>query len=233
MFWLNLFSKKGCLTLIVFFVIIVIALIKCEGKKTEDSHQLYSQLLSQCEAACEVNDYEKAYNILAKIRESFSDKRPYNNAKRKVFEREVNYLVSVNNDDAGNRIAYLLTENLHLAPKPMPEGTYDDISIYNLKDYNENVRSSNGFCDKIFLLAASQGNKYLCKKLLYFYREEAVYQKVEKNNSKDSQKDTKDDNDPKESYIVSYNNSAKEAAIEKYKDFFGEEPDLKQVNTNE
>ena len=235
MFWLDIISswKKGCLTLIALFFLIITIVIKCEHKKTDEFNKLNSQLLAQCEAACDANDFEKAYNVLGTIRASFTHQETYNKAKKIIFEKEVTYLVSVNSEDASNRIAYLLTENLQLSPRPMPEGTYENLEVYELDNYNNEITKSNEFCNKIFHLAASQGNKYLCKKLLFFYREEAVYKKLGTDNSEESQKETEDNNDQKVTYIVSYEDSAKETAIEKYKDFFGEEPDLKQDNIKE
>lgn len=222
---------RGCLSLyILTFVALLIIYIPVhiiELIIDKRDSQLYIELLTKCETACDNNDYEKAYDVLAEMRGAFwNDKNDYySNTKRKVFEREINYLISLNTPEASNRIAYLLTENLQYASKPMSEGTYANLSKKRLDDYNKKNSSSNELCNKVFNLAASQGNKYLCKKLLFFYREEAVCRKVYTNNSKNTQNKTKN---KKIIYIVSYKNSAKESAIKKYKEFFGEVPDLNQ-----
>lgn len=203
----------GFLALICFYV------IRCEVRE-RNGRARAAELNAQLDAACAKNDFETAYNIISKMN------RAVRRGKReKVRDKEINYLVSMNSDDASNRIVYLLTENFQFASKPYPAGTYrgSDIEKIKLSDYNSSVSSLNIYCDRIFSLAASQGNKYLCQKLLFFYQEDLKDETIDLQKGKRIS-DAETEEEAEETHSITYINTAKESAIKKYKDFFGEDP---------
>lgn len=194
--------KSGCLLCVILVVIGFVYLIVTD--EMEDANA--EEWCAQCDVACEQNDFEKAHELLIKIKDSRKSYN-YDEKKKMVYDKEIHYLISMNSEEASDRLAYLLTEFLEVEPKPIPEGaSYANYNI-ELDEYNSSVSKANEYVNKLYLLAASQNNKYLCKKLLFFFREEAV-------------------RDEMQFGVVSYINSAKESAITKYKEFFSENPDI-------
>ena len=230
-------KTKIIINAILLFVVFYV--VKCNVEETKER-----EMLVQIDAACEKNDFETAYKIISEL-DIINNSESYKKRKA-VTEKEVLYLVRLNSEDASNRIVYLLTENFHFESKPYPEGIYQgsDLDRYKLRDYNSEVSSLNNYCDKIFSLAASQGNKYLCLKLLFFYQEilkdeiistqsesQSVATKTEDEEISGIETTIEEERFQKATHSITYVNTAKESSIEKYKDFFGEDPKIDENNT--
>lgn len=110
--------------------------------------------------ACEQNDFAKAHQLLDKFNpETYDEIRELEKLRRLVFEKETDYLIDQNNENASKKILVLIRENL---------GT--DIV------YNSYIESS---CASLMSKAIIMKNNFLIKELAktdkFFYKESIKY----------------------------------------------------------
>ena len=91
-------KTKIIINAILLFVVFYV--VKCNVEETKER-----EMLVQIDAACEKNDFETAYKIISEL-DIINNSESYKKRKA-VTEKEVLYLVSLNSEDASNRIVYL------------------------------------------------------------------------------------------------------------------------------
>jgi hypothetical protein len=142
--------------------------------------------------ACRAGDFEAAHAFLDIIMNAEvgrekqykfeSDKeKAYNEAKMYVLNKEVEFLVSQNSDEANNRLIFLLNEDA--SPTPVPE---DALISYNYPEemgapnrtefdnYSKWISDRNNLCDKILDNCILLNNSDLANKIINMYKPDAI-----------------------------------------------------------
>lgn len=147
---------------------------------------------STYQEACRAGDFDAAWSfidILDNMVSSNLDKydryqqeyvSAYINARDYVFNSEVQFLLSLGNDDASDRIVYLLN-SLPIKGKRLEEGHEGDDARTSIVDgslfdknfawFCESVNSFNNKCRQIMELCITQKNKYLAEKIIRLVKE--------------------------------------------------------------
>ena len=172
--------------------------------------------------ACRAGDFDAAWSYVEKIENTAMTKLDkydryyreyvdaYTNARDFVFNSEVQVLVSMKNDEASDRVLYLLN-SLQMKGTELPEGYVGEDACMEIVDgacrtrdfawYCESVNSFNKKCIQTMELCISSGNKYLADKVLNIVKKTPI---------------SEENDDHK--YVVRYSNKDKE----KIKEIFDE-----------
>jgi len=130
------------------------------------------------QAACRAGDFEAAHEFVDKLQEKATGADPvwskeiiekYKAAQDYVFKQEMMYLAADGNEEASNKIIFLLTE-LPVEGEKLSEGMHEYYAVSD-NEYKGWVKRYNNKCDEILSLAIQNKNKYLAKKILSMFKE--------------------------------------------------------------
>lgn len=148
--------------------------------------------------ACRAGDFDAAWSYVEKLENTAMTKLDkydryyreyvdaYINARDFVFNSEVQVLISMKNDDASDRVLYLLN-SLQMKGTELPEGYVGEDACMEIVDgacrtrdfawYCESVNSFNKKCIQTMELSISSGNKYLADKVLNMVKKTPISEK--------------------------------------------------------
>ena len=179
--------------------IALILLAACGGSssKNEEEEKITvtgfdGNVYKSYQEACKKQDFEAAHAFLDKIMnaevgygkqyEYTSDKDiDYYNAKMYIVNKEVEFLVSQNSDEANNRLIFLLNEDV--CPTSVAEGAilsynYSEQSgygeQYDFDKYSKWIGDRNTLCDKILDNCILFNNRDLANKIINMYKPDVI-----------------------------------------------------------
>ena len=183
----------------------------------------------------EVNNFDKDYEKLDKLykeyenllgKEASEDERveqynkimasakKYVNTAEEVMGKEARYLISLQDEEATQRLDYLFDE-LKIVGEKLPEGyicnTYDDYLKYDC--YLQSIKCNNNLCNIAFNLGLRGKDKKLCELALSHYLPNGILHAGEYFSDKIK---TSDED------VVRYQYTDKMEAESKYNEAFGE-----------
>ena len=213
-----------------YIIAVIVSLSGCsQGVKEISIKGVDGKEYTSYQSACSNGDFDAARTYIGKMKEQRTMIDDYyarerldeaiSEAEDYIKHEEVNYLASLNDVQANNRIVLILNQ---LSPEGLEagEGTLLGKHQYKLaienfaeghmkdfKDYISWVGSYNSECNQLFDIAIACGNEDLAKKILYIYRKDAELSlKNEKKENGNLYYDV----------YAHYTNSSRDAAQQKY-----------------